>query len=79
MSSSSLVTSASSDRDHLHRIAYALVYAASVFGGADQAAQWLKKRNEALGGAIPRHLLATTEGEMIVRAELGAFDHGLPV
>jgi putative toxin-antitoxin system antitoxin component (TIGR02293 family) len=67
-----------SDSDLLYRIARALVYAVSVFGETDYAVQWLKERNEALGGAVPVTLLATVEGDEIVRTELGAIEHGLP-
>jgi putative toxin-antitoxin system antitoxin component (TIGR02293 family) len=66
------------DSDLLYRIARALVYAVSVFGETDYAVQWLKEANEALGGAVPLQLLATVEGDEIVRAELGAIEHGLP-
>ena len=68
-----------SDSDLLYRIARALVYAVSVFGETGYAVQWLKEPNEALGGAIPMTLLATVEGDEIVRAELGGIEHGLPV
>ncbi|MEP7246440.1 MAG: antitoxin Xre/MbcA/ParS toxin-binding domain-containing protein [Gammaproteobacteria bacterium] len=68
-----------SDSDLLYRIARALVYAVSVFGESDYAVQWLKEPNEALAGAIPLKLLATVEGDEIVRAELGGIEHGLPV
>jgi putative toxin-antitoxin system antitoxin component (TIGR02293 family) len=67
-----------SDSDLLYRIARALVYAVSVFGETGYAVQWLKEPNEALGGAIPVQLLATVEGDEIVRTELGAIEHGLP-
>lgn len=67
-----------SDSDLLYRIARALVYAVSVFGETGYAVQWLKEPNEALGGAIPLQLLATVEGDEIVRTELGAIEHGLP-
>lgn len=66
------------DSDLLYRIARALVAAVSVFGEADYAVQWLKEPNEALGGAVPLKLLATVEGDEIVRTELGAIEHGLP-
>jgi putative toxin-antitoxin system antitoxin component (TIGR02293 family) len=68
-----------SDSDFLYRIARALVYAVSVFGEAGYAVQWLKEPNEALGGAVPLKLVATVEGDEIVRAELGGIEHGLPV
>ena len=67
------------DSDLLYRIARALVYAVNVFGATDNAVQWLKEPNEALGGAVPLKLHATVEGDEIVRAELGAIEHGLPV
>ncbi len=67
-----------SDSDLLYRIARALVYAVSVFGETGYAVQWLKEPNEALGGVIPVQLLATVEGDEIVRTELGAIEHGLP-
>jgi putative toxin-antitoxin system antitoxin component (TIGR02293 family) len=66
------------DSDLLYRIARALVYAVSVFGETGYAVQWLKEPNEALGGAVPLQLLSTVEGDEIVRAELGAIEHGLP-
>lgn len=68
-----------SDSDLLYRISRALVYAVSVFGETAYAVQWLKAPNEALGGAIPLNLLATVEGDEIVRTELGTIEHGLPV
>ena len=67
-----------SDSDLLYRFARALVYAVNVFGETDYAVQWLKEPSEALGGAVPLKLLATVEGDEIVRAELGAIEHGLP-
>jgi putative toxin-antitoxin system antitoxin component (TIGR02293 family) len=67
------------DSDFLYRIARALVHAVSVFGDASYAVQWLKERNEALGGTRPLSLLATVEGDEVVHAEIGAVEHGLPV
>jgi putative toxin-antitoxin system antitoxin component (TIGR02293 family) len=67
------------DSDLLYRIARALVYAVSVFGETGYAVQWLKEPNEALGGEVPLKLLATVEGDEVVRTELGAIEHGLPV
>lgn len=66
------------DSDLLYRIARALVYAVNVFGETEYAVHWLKEPNEVLGGAVPLRLLATVEGDEIVRAELGAIEHGLP-
>ncbi len=67
------------DSDLLYRISRALVYAVNVFGETGYAVQWLKEPSEALGGAVPLKLLATVEGDEIVRTELGAIEHGLPV
>ena len=78
MSSKDAFTLHKSKRDRLNRTARALVQAASVFGNVDYAAQWLNERNQALGGAIPRELLAAIEGEKLVRTELAAIEHGLP-
>jgi putative toxin-antitoxin system antitoxin component (TIGR02293 family) len=68
-----------SDSDLLYRIARALVYAVNVFGETGYAVRWLKEPNEAMGGAVPLKLIATVEGDEIVRTELGAIEHGLPV
>ena len=67
------------DSDLLYRIARAVVLAVSVFGETHYAIEWLKGPNEALGGAPPLALVATVEGDEVVRAELGAIEHGLPV
>ncbi len=66
------------DSDLLYRIARALVYAVNAFGESGYAVRWLKEPNEALGGSVPLKLLATVEGDEIVRAELGVVEHGLP-
>jgi putative toxin-antitoxin system antitoxin component (TIGR02293 family) len=68
-----------SDSDLLYRISRALVYAVNAFGETEYAVRWLKEPNEALGGTVPLRLIATVEGDEIVRAELGAIEHGLPV
>ena len=79
MSSTGAPPPSRSDEDRARRTARALLHAASVFGDAERASIWLEAHNEALGGTIPLQLLATIEGDVIVRTELAAIDHGLPV
>lgn len=67
------------DSDLLYRIARAVVLAVSVFGETDYAVTWLKEPNQALGGVPPLSLVATAEGDDVLRAELGAIEHGLPL
>ena len=67
------------DSDLLYRIARAVVLAVSVFGETDYAVTWLREPNQALGGVPPLSLVATAEGDDVLRAELGAIEHGLPV
>ena len=59
-------------------ISRAFAHAVSVFGEASHAVQWLEEPNQALGGRVPLELLAISEGDEIVHAELSAIEHGLP-
>jgi putative toxin-antitoxin system antitoxin component (TIGR02293 family) len=61
------------------RIGRVLTMAADLFGSLDMARQYLRTPNFALGGAIPRDLLKTGEGEQIVIAELQTQASGGPV
>jgi putative toxin-antitoxin system antitoxin component (TIGR02293 family) len=61
------------------RIGRVLTMAADLFGSLDTARQYLRTPNFALGGAIPRDLLKTGEGEQIVIAELQTQAAGGPV
>ncbi len=61
------------------RIGRVLTMAADLFGSLDMARQYIRTLNFALGGAIPRDLLKTGEGEQIVIAELQTQAAGGPV
>lgn len=61
------------------RIGRVLTMAQEVFGSADAARKYLRTPNFALGGAVPRDLLKTAEGEQLVLAELQAQGEGGPV
>ena len=57
-----------------------LTMAAELFGSLDSARDYLRTPNFALGGAIPRDLLKTAEGEQVVVSELqGQAEGGGPV
>ena len=61
------------------RIGRVLTLAAEGLGSLDAARQYLRTPNFALGGAAPRDLLRTAEGEQIVLAEIQAQAEGGPV
>jgi uncharacterized protein (DUF2384 family) len=61
------------------RIGRMLTMADDMLGSLDAARAYLRTPNFALGGAIPRDLLKTGEGEQLVLAELQAQAAGGPV
>jgi putative toxin-antitoxin system antitoxin component (TIGR02293 family) len=61
------------------RIGRVLTIAWDLFGALEIARQYLRTPNFALGGAIPRDLLKTGEGEQLVLAELQTQADGGPV
>jgi len=61
------------------RIGRVLTMAADVLGTLDAARTYLRTPNFALGGAIPRDLLKTAEGEHLVLNELQTQREGGPV
>jgi uncharacterized protein (DUF2384 family) len=61
------------------RIGRVLTIAWDSFGSPEIARQYLRTPNFALGGAIPRDLLKTSEGEQVVLAELQTQAAGGPV
>ena len=61
------------------RIGRVLTIAWDLFGSLEIARQYLRTPNFALGGAIPRDLLKTGEGEQVVLAELQTQAAGGPV
>jgi uncharacterized protein (DUF2384 family) len=56
-----------------------LTMACDYFGSLDAARHYLRTPNFALGGAIPRDLLKTSEGEQLLLAELQTQEAGGPV
>jgi putative toxin-antitoxin system antitoxin component (TIGR02293 family) len=61
------------------RIGRVLTMAADVFGSLEAARDYLRTPNFALGGAVPRDLLKTAEGEQVVISELQTQAEGGPV
>ena len=61
------------------RIGRVLTMTADVFGSFETARNYLRTPNFALGGAVPRDLLKTAEGEQIVVSELQTQAEGGPV
>jgi putative toxin-antitoxin system antitoxin component (TIGR02293 family) len=69
----------SSESEIALRIGRVLTMAAALFGSLDAARNYLRTPNFALGGAIPRDLLKTAEGEHVVVSELQTQAEGGPV
>jgi putative toxin-antitoxin system antitoxin component (TIGR02293 family) len=69
----------SSESEIALRIGRVLTMTREVLGSADAAREFLRTPNFALGGAVPRDLLKTAEGEQLVLAELYAQAEGGPV
>jgi putative toxin-antitoxin system antitoxin component (TIGR02293 family) len=61
------------------RIGRVLTMAGDIFGSLEAARTYLRTPNFALGGAIPRDLLKTAEGEQLVLSELQTQAAGGPV
>jgi putative toxin-antitoxin system antitoxin component (TIGR02293 family) len=61
------------------RIGRVLTMAGDIFGSLEAARIYLRTPNFALGAAIPRDLLKTTEGEQLVLSELQTQAAGGPV
>jgi putative toxin-antitoxin system antitoxin component (TIGR02293 family) len=69
----------SSESEVALRIGRVLTMAHKEFGSVDAAREYLRTPNFALGGAVPRDLLKTSEGEQLVLAELHSQAEGGPV
>lgn len=69
----------SSEGEIALRIGRVLAMADEVFGSLEVARNWLRTPNFALGGAVPRDLLKTAEGETLAVAELQVQAAGGPV
>jgi putative toxin-antitoxin system antitoxin component (TIGR02293 family) len=69
----------SSESEIALRIGRVWAMAADVFASLDAARNYLRTPNFALGGAVPRDLLKTAEGEQVVISELQTQAEGGPV
>lgn len=69
------LTSAESDR--VMRFARLLGQATRLFGGIEEARQWLKAPQRGLGGAVPLKYAETEAGAREVEKLLGRIDYGV--
>lgn len=69
------LTSAESDK--IVRFARLLGQAAQVFGGPEEAREWLKTPQRGLGGAVPLAYAQTEAGAREVEKLLGRIDYGV--
>ncbi len=67
----------SDESDKVVRFARLLGHAAQLFGGADEARQWLKTPQRGLGGAVPLDYAQTETGAREVEKLLGRIDYGV--
>ena len=67
------------ESERVLRSARVTLAASELFGGFDQAREYLRTKNFALGGAKPIDLIQTAEGERLVLDELHAQAHSAPL
>lgn len=67
----------SEESDKVVRFARILGHAVHLFGGADEARQWLKAPQRGLGGAVPLEYARTEAGAREVENLLGRIDYGV--
>jgi putative toxin-antitoxin system antitoxin component (TIGR02293 family) len=65
------------ESDRLIRLARVYAHATEVFGGRDNAAEWMKRPLRALNFAAPLELLETEEGARRVETVLSHLEHGV--
>jgi putative toxin-antitoxin system antitoxin component (TIGR02293 family) len=65
------------ESDRLLRLARVYAYAAEVFGGHENAAEWMKRPLRALNFVTPFELLDTEEGARRVETVLSHLEHGV--
>jgi putative toxin-antitoxin system antitoxin component (TIGR02293 family) len=64
------------ESDRLLRLARISALAASILGGEEKAAQWLRRANRALGNRTPLELMDSDIGTRQIEEVLGRIDHG---
>jgi len=67
----------SDESDKVVRFARLLGQAAKIFGGPEEARQWLKTSQRGLGGAVPLDYAQTETGAREVEKLLGRIDYGV--
>jgi putative toxin-antitoxin system antitoxin component (TIGR02293 family) len=64
------------ESDKLYRLVYIIAAAEKAIGNRDNAYKWLRRKNRALGGAIPVSLISTEPGLREVEQVLGRIEYG---
>ncbi len=67
------------ESDRVFRIARLVAFAKVVLGSEEEAREWMKEPNFALGNCTPLQLAKTDPGAELVEQLLGRIDHGIPV
>ena len=69
----------SDESDRVYRIARLVELATEVLGNEDDARQWMKESNVALGNQTPLEFSKSDPGAELVEQLLGRIDQGIPV
>jgi putative toxin-antitoxin system antitoxin component (TIGR02293 family) len=67
------------ESDRVYRFARLVQLATSVLGSEDDAREWMKEPNFALGHSTPLEYAKTEPGAGLVENLLGRIDHGIPI
>ncbi len=67
------------ESERVYRIARLVEIAAGVLGGKEEARQWMKEPNYALGEQTPLEVVRTEPGAGLVERLLGQIEYGIPV
>jgi putative toxin-antitoxin system antitoxin component (TIGR02293 family) len=65
------------ESNQVFRLARVFAHAVEVFGDPQKAAEWFRRRNQALGGQAPLALMDTDIGVQEVDDILGRIEHGI--
>lgn len=67
------------ESERVYRLSRLMELAARVLGSEDDARDWMKESNFALGGVTPLEYVRTEPGAELVEQILGRIEHGIPV
>ena len=67
------------ESERVYRVARLIEIAAGALGGKDEAREWMKEPNFALGEQIPLDIARTEPGAQLVERVLGQIEQGIPV